>query len=47
MTANAMSGDRETCLDAGMDDYLTKPIVSARLREKIALWIGRRITPAA
>ncbi len=39
MTANAMTGDRERCLTAGMDDYLSKPINVVALRAVIAKWM--------
>ncbi|MDO8930752.1 MAG: ATP-binding protein [Rhodocyclaceae bacterium] len=42
MTANAMQGDREKCLAAGMDDYLAKPLSLGKLTETLAHWLPRR-----
>ena len=39
LTANAMVEDRERCLAAGMDDYISKPVTLQMLREKLARWL--------
>jgi two-component system sensor histidine kinase/response regulator len=38
ITANAMQGDDQRCFDAGMNDYITKPIDRARLLTKVSAW---------
>jgi signal transduction histidine kinase/DNA-binding response OmpR family regulator len=40
MTANTLEGDRERCLEAGMDDYVAKPVRLAALAEVLGHWLG-------
>jgi CheY-like chemotaxis protein len=42
VTAHALRGDSARCIEAGMDDYLPKPVSPDRLGAKIATWLGER-----
>jgi PAS domain S-box-containing protein len=42
MTAHAMRGDKEKCLEAGMNDYLTKPIVAPTLIDMLIQWLPKK-----
>ena len=46
MTANALEGDRERCLAAGMDDYIAKPVDRSELAHKLARWSSTAIEGA-
>jgi len=47
LTGNAMPGDREACVAAGMDDYLAKPFSLTALRTTIDRWAGPALPDAS
>jgi signal transduction histidine kinase/CheY-like chemotaxis protein len=47
MTAEAMEGSRELCIEAGMDDYISKPVGRAEISETLRKWLARRGTAGA
>lgn len=47
LTANAMEGDRRRCLEAGMNDYLSKPVRRKELKEAVYRWVSNGLSEGA
>jgi two-component system cell cycle response regulator DivK len=45
LTAHALPGDRQRAMDAGCDEYITKPMDLDELVEAIQYWVNKRLTP--
>jgi signal transduction histidine kinase/CheY-like chemotaxis protein len=45
LTAHVLTGDKERCFQAGMDDFLGKPVEAAKLRSVVAIWLEPNETP--
>jgi CheY-like chemotaxis protein len=46
VTAKAMRGDRQKCLEAGASDYIAKPVDREQLRSLLRVWLGRQPEPS-